>query len=234
MNRTKIEWVVNADGSQGFTWNPVTGCLHGCGYCYARGISKRFDKVGDFRPTFHQDRLSQPFGKRSSTIFVCSMGDLFGEWVPDDWINEVLDNTRFSLQHDFIFLTKNPGRYREFYFPKNCWLGASTDTSNHASTFTNNLSSEKRQNKTFISAEPLLEDVSKSVDYDAVDWIIIGGLNRSGKPVPAEKGGTSIEWVMNLIGEADSFKIPVFVKDGLCEPYPTLRKWRELPYLGKG
>jgi protein gp37 len=28
MNRTQIEWVKNPDGSQGFTWNPITGCLN--------------------------------------------------------------------------------------------------------------------------------------------------------------------------------------------------------------
>ena len=26
MNRTKIEWVKNPDGTQGYTWNPITGC----------------------------------------------------------------------------------------------------------------------------------------------------------------------------------------------------------------
>jgi protein gp37 len=35
MNKTKIEW---CDAS----WNPVTGCEHGCDYCYARGIARRF------------------------------------------------------------------------------------------------------------------------------------------------------------------------------------------------
>ena len=35
MNKTKIDW---AD----MTWNPVTGCLHGCEYCYARKIANRF------------------------------------------------------------------------------------------------------------------------------------------------------------------------------------------------
>lgn len=35
MNKTKIDWCDS-------TWNPVTGCLHGCEYCYARGITKRF------------------------------------------------------------------------------------------------------------------------------------------------------------------------------------------------
>lgn len=29
MNKTKIEWCDS-------TWNPVTGCLHNCNYCYAR------------------------------------------------------------------------------------------------------------------------------------------------------------------------------------------------------
>ena len=31
MDKTKIDW---ADAS----WNPVTGCMHGCEYCYARMI----------------------------------------------------------------------------------------------------------------------------------------------------------------------------------------------------
>jgi len=39
MNKTKIEWVKNPDGSQGSTWNPITGCLNGCEYCYARKLA---------------------------------------------------------------------------------------------------------------------------------------------------------------------------------------------------
>ena len=34
MNRTKIEWALNPDGSPGYTWNPITGCLnHVNGMC---------------------------------------------------------------------------------------------------------------------------------------------------------------------------------------------------------
>ncbi len=44
MNRTSIPWVQNEDGSRGFTWNLWTGCLHGCGYCYAKPIATRFGK----------------------------------------------------------------------------------------------------------------------------------------------------------------------------------------------
>lgn len=40
LNRSKIEWCDH-------TWNPVTGCLHNCEYCYARKMSARF--AGDIR-----------------------------------------------------------------------------------------------------------------------------------------------------------------------------------------
>lgn len=34
MNHTSIEWVKNPDGTQGYTWNPITGCLnHVDGMC---------------------------------------------------------------------------------------------------------------------------------------------------------------------------------------------------------
>lgn len=39
MNKTSIEWAKNPDGTQGYTWNPVTGCLNGCEYCYARKLA---------------------------------------------------------------------------------------------------------------------------------------------------------------------------------------------------
>lgn len=35
--KTKIDW---ADT----TWNPVTGCLHGCAYCYARNTRGQQNK----------------------------------------------------------------------------------------------------------------------------------------------------------------------------------------------
>ena len=35
LHKSKIEWCTH-------TWNPVTGCLHGCPYCYARRFVDRF------------------------------------------------------------------------------------------------------------------------------------------------------------------------------------------------
>ena len=119
MNKTKIEWCDS-------TWNPVTGCYHGCEYCYARRIACRFGdfstidgnivkvinantstplyevkyKVkspypGKFTPTLHRYRLDEPVRwKKPRNIFVCSMADLFGDWVPDEWKCLLLVNVR--------------------------------------------------------------------------------------------------------------------------------------------
>ena len=79
MNRTPIPWVQNPDGSQGYTWNPITGCSpisDGCRNCYGQAILRRFKKP--LTVTFHPDRIDEPIKiKKASRIFVCSMGDLF-------------------------------------------------------------------------------------------------------------------------------------------------------------
>ena len=80
MNRTGIEWTDR-------TWNPVTGCKHNCEYCYARDLAEtRLEDIypNGFQPTFWRDRIEQPLSKtKPCKIFVSSMGDLFGEWVPE-------------------------------------------------------------------------------------------------------------------------------------------------------
>lgn len=137
MQKTKIDWC-------DMSFNPVTGCLHNCQYCYARKIANRFgtewfpntkcvelekpvmvpngngkDRINPyphmFAPTFHKYRLEEPSKKKKGqTIFVCSMADLFGDWVPDEWINEIMKSIAKAPQHRYLFLTKNPERYYEY------------------------------------------------------------------------------------------------------------------------
>jgi hypothetical protein len=47
------------------SWKPVTGCLHGCPYCYARNIARDIypPDVG-FAPTLWLDRLTAPANQR--------------------------------------------------------------------------------------------------------------------------------------------------------------------------
>ncbi|MFA5187084.1 MAG: DUF5131 family protein [Patescibacteria group bacterium] len=192
MNKTKIDWTDK-------TWNPVTGCKHGCPYCYARAISKRFGR--SFEPEFHHDRLKEINKiKPGEKIFVCSMADLFGSWVPDEWIESVLMRAGTNWMTTFQFLTKNPERYRSFYFGPNMWKGA---------TATNQAQWDRAMNSEvdFVSCEPLLEPINP-VGAD-LRWIIIGGCTGASAKQPQEV------WVSKIEEWAGENGIPVFHKDNL-------------------
>jgi len=118
------------------TWNPITGCLHNCVYCWARDYSKRLAsmdvepyKTHQFSPALAEWRLQPKFSK-GKVIFVSDMGDMWGDWVPKEWIKKVLKVTSAKLSCKFLFLTKNPKRYLEFQerFTGNIMLGATIET----------------------------------------------------------------------------------------------------------
>ena len=260
--KTKIDW---ADA----TWNPVTGCLHGCEYGYARKIAYRFGSnlmpiftnypvldepvrsVGfdcgknqpypfDFTPTFHRYKLDEPARwTRPRNIFVCSMADLFGDWVPDEWIKQLFEACEAAPQHRFLFLTKNPGRYchleRAGIMPKgdNFWFGATFDHSNwpghdgpheipgRPTTFALHgkmvhdagdfyYPAYPEKNR-FVSFEPLLYDIGAHIGSTGAQWHIIGAEtgNRKGKVA------TQREWVEHIVEYSDKNHIPVFMKESL-------------------
>ncbi|GAJ14303.1 unnamed protein product [marine sediment metagenome] len=152
MQKTKIEWC-------DMTWNPVVGCKHNCKYCYARRMNDRFKFIPDWNvPKFYPERLHQPYGKfPAAKIFVVSMGDLFGNWVPKDWIEAVIKVALDCSMHQFMFLTKNPGRYHEFTFSENCWLGATVERLNDEGyDRMSHLNATKTNAKKFLSIEPIL------------------------------------------------------------------------------
>jgi protein gp37 len=180
-----IEWA-------GRSWNPVTGCEHGCPYCYARDIANRFYKDLGFEPALWPERLLMPFVStykngaplKDRMVFVSSMGDLFGDWVPEIWIDKVIQAIEAAPQWYFTFLTKNPKRYLDFTFPKNVWLGMTADTDKryHESVPIARQLKEKGENLIFLSMEPLKERISikKPMPFD---WVIIGGQSKtSGEP----------------------------------------------------
>ena len=93
MNKTKIDWAE-------YVWNPVTGCLNGCPYCYAKKMANRlkgrygYPQDEPFKPTLHADKLREKMPNVSSKIFVCSMGDLFGEFIcTQEAITEAMKET---------------------------------------------------------------------------------------------------------------------------------------------
>lgn len=258
--KTKIDWCDS-------TWNPVTGCLHGCEYCYARRIAERFGsnqmpiftdypvlhepvrctdtyaymrntgisagKIQpypfDFLPTFHRYKLDEPQRwKNPRNIFVCSMADLFGDWVPDEWIDAVISSTQSALQHRYLFLTKNPKRYDDWLerFEEgrakgieevaNCWFGASASTNKE-------LDRANESRALWLSIEPIREriatdenqfmEVDPYIGYEQKrwEWVVIGAEtgNSKHKIVPKR------EWVEEIVKVCKEYGTPVFMKESL-------------------
>lgn len=243
MNKTKIDWCDS-------TWNPVTGCLHGCEYCYARGIAHRFSGGGEnwtdnktivlnekvygeeqekaipypygFIPTLHRYRLNDYIGKKGRNIFVCSMADLFGDWVPDSWIEEVFKACDKAPQHNYLFLTKNPKKYvelqdaGEILEKENMWYGASVTDEKSLETVEKWFGETKESMRLFLSIEPILEDVTCTESWDFclsyVKWVIIGAETgrRKNKVVPDRS------WIRSILFSCEENEIPVFMKSSLA------------------
>lgn len=210
-----IEWAT-------FSWNPVTGCNHVCKYCYARDIANHYPQAfpNGFKPTFHEDRLDAPKNTNiptgnvpgSRNVFVCSMADLFGEWVPQEWIDKVLDSCRNAPQWTFIFLTKNPKRLTEINWPNNAWIGTTVDCQKRVDEAVSAFKQLKNKNVKFVSCEPLQEEVSFSGGLQYFDWVIIGGQSKStGCPASQPKW----EWVESLHAQARDSECSIYWKPNL-------------------
>lgn len=260
MNKTKIDWCDS-------TWNPVTGCLHGCEYCYARNIAHRFggwtDSDGDmhhdeilknesmvreldeplqvfregqtifsgkwqkapypydFIPTFHRYRLDDYIGKKGRNIFVCSMADLFGSWVPDHWILEVFAACEKAPQHNYLFLTKNTDRYTTDktyqiflrHTSVKSWFGTTATRQSELNCKALKLPLFKN---CFLSIEPIFERINiEEIDIAAspVKWIIVGAETGSRK----DKFIPKREWIEQIVEDCRKYEIPLFMKSSLSD-----------------
>jgi protein gp37 len=213
LNKTNdnIEWAK-------WSWNPVVGCKHNCMYCYARDIAIRF--YNDFEPRYLPERLpapkiaSVPNGAEDDiglkTIFVCSMADLFGEWVPQEWINSVLDVVRETPKWNFLFLTKNPKRLIDIDWPVNAWVGTTVDVQARVNAAQEAFKKVKAKVR-FISCEPLQERLVFT-DLSMFDWIIIGGRSRSTKLPEFQP---KWEWVENIVTQARKDGLKIYFKPNL-------------------
>jgi protein gp37/ParB-like chromosome segregation protein Spo0J len=212
-----------------WSWNPVTGCLHGCKYCYARELAMResyreFYPVG-FTPLFHPERLNAPADtavprdvnrdSRLRRVFVCSMADLYGKWVPDDWIKQVHQSCIANPQWDYLMLTKFPKRYVGLELPKTAWLGTSVDEQKRVRLAEEAFREIKNVRVKWLSLEPLLADLQFS-DLSMFDWIVIGAQSATEQPdgvVPAF--APPFKWVSRLVGQAHEAGCKVYLKPNL-------------------
>jgi len=143
MKKHKIGWL-NVPGYIPQTWNPIVGCSkisEGCRNCYAEQWAcrlanmalnrqpgtRQYLRVCEIDPhgkpsgwtgktTLVPDALEKPLHwKAPRAIFVNSMGDLFHESTPDEWIDRVFAIMALCPQHLFIVLTKRAERMERYF-----------------------------------------------------------------------------------------------------------------------
>lgn len=106
------------------TWNPVRGCVKvspGCKHCYAETFAERFRGVAGhpyeqgFDPRLVPDMLDEPLRwTKPRTIFISSMSDLFGDFVPDKYVDRVLTRMLLTPRHTYQVLTKRAERLPKY------------------------------------------------------------------------------------------------------------------------
>lgn len=207
---TTIEWTES-------TWNPVTGCTkisEGCEHCYAERMAFRLKAMGaaryqhGFDVRCHPESLSLPLSwKTPRLIFVNSMGDLFHDKVPEEYICQVFQVMASARQHLFQLLTKRSERLRALaptlQWPNNVWMGVTVESSRRYNRIDDlrTVPAAKR----FLSCEPLLSSLP-AIQLAGIDWVIAGGESGPGaRPMHPD-------WVRSLRDETVAAGVAFYFK----------------------
>jgi len=235
--RRGIEWT-------DYTWNPVGGCQHLCRWkmpdgtvaeCYAEVIAERVAQAaypqGFGHHYWRPEVLEEPLKiKKPTRIFLDSMSDLMGHWVPAEEIEQVLAICRKASWHDFQLLTKNAQRLKEFDFPSNVWVGVSAPPT---SMFGKNLTFSQQQRMVevmmtnlrdlpapikWMSIEPLSFDIAPLLVGSPLQWAVIGAATNGVKNYQPKP-----EWIANVLEVLDKQGTRIFFKGNL----KWNNEWRE-------
>ena len=254
-------------GARGIQWcdatlNPVGGCLHDCkwtmpdgtiAHCYAKDVAERGPAAGNYKQGFAA-HYWRPNALREMAaagppqlIFIDSMSDLMGHWVPEDQVRTVLQTMPAGGHNVFQMLTKNPRRYLKFLddLPFNGWVGASSapnfmmgreltphqqERYMHVALETLTAVRERTGRIVWMSIEPLSWDVAGIISqYPALDWVIVGAASSGRKYFQPDA-----RHVDRLLDALDAQGAAVFFKGniaGLFDAYDfgseAKNRWRE-------
>ena len=191
-----------------------------------------YRSIDPFYPRIWLERLPEPLSlKKPSKIFTVDMGELFGDWIPRGWQQQIFDVIELCPEHTFQLLTKQPQNLSAWSpFPENCWVGVTAmnfDTFGHALYYLGEIEAKVK----YVSLEPYLDRIigdSDSGFYNqeclasdlerSLDWLIIGAQTKPYKP-------PKIEWVQEIVEATDKCGIPIFLKDNLKPLLQNKQGW---------
>lgn len=232
--KTAIQWtdvtdnIIVADGGGWWCRKISPGCKN----CYAAKLNQSDYFKGNHLPysgeppklKLREDVIAGWERQRHpKKHFVASMTDIFGEWVPDEWIFQYLDGMASAPMQTFQLLTKRAERLRNMVFqwmhkrefrrmPRNIWLGVSVEDVKCKERL--ELLEGIPATVKFASFEPLLEDLELVPnEIKMLNWAIIGGESGPGaRPC-------NIEWVRKIVGVCLWNNVAPFVKQLGVNPY---------------
>lgn len=174
------------------------------------------------------------------------MADLFGKWVPDEWIKEVLAACEKAPQHNYLFLTKNPSGIPKSSHIYNDVFGTHRDNYWFGTSITCQKDLEDRlwqllqvRGHSFLSIEPILD----KLDLDCI-WVsekqkevmlslprktayyFCGGQSYHmpewviiGAETGRRKGKVvpKREWIEDIVNGCKTAEIPIFMKSSLAD-----------------
>lgn len=202
--------------------NLVIGCTNKCPYCYARNNCRRYHMTEDFSiPEFFPAKLRLLDIKKPANWLLTCMSDL-ADWKRE-WVRETLSHISYNPQCNFLFLTKSPERIDFQTDLNNVWAGV-TITCSAEKNRIEDLKKHVLCKHYYITFEPLHSPVG-TLDLSGIEWIVIG--TETGK----RKGKISarIEWIMEIVKQAEEKGIPVFMKEELEAVIGTKNMIQKLP-----
>jgi protein gp37 len=133
IQKSPIEWTTHTSNPIKYrdraTGKIVWGCVRrspGCAHCYAADLAKRYGKGGLFTEAemagyecFLDEKelkalLSPKRCPAGSKVFIGDMTDIFGPWVPFEFVDRVLAVGALRPDVTLMLLTKHPERMREY------------------------------------------------------------------------------------------------------------------------
>ena len=106
-------------------------CLHKCKYCYVP--HSRAARFYSGKPHLIEKEFEENLGS-DKIIFIGHMTDMFGEWIPAEWIERILKHCGEYSNNTYFFQSKNPIRFLEYlnYFPMHTIFGTTIETTGTA------------------------------------------------------------------------------------------------------
>lgn len=231
----------------------------GCKNCYAATLNMRQRGIGtglDYTlPNLDNvdievvrtgkgdsDILAPRRWRKPTGIFVCSMSDLFGEFVDDNAIYDVFRTMDTCFNHHFAVLTKRIERASEWIpmwyehpedaeethspIPRNIWVGFSAGTQksvNEALPYMKRLRQVFPDAILWVSNEPALEPIDWTGYEGVLSWLVTGGESgTNARPMPEDAPYRDRDW-------CDRNGVPFFFKQGSQANWPDFKNFDSFP-----